>query len=174
MVELKAVGAVLAAVSAAMLGFALGNDLKIRVRLLQEFYKGIVTIHQEMDYMKAPLEEALQHAAAILEEPLSSFFRETGMMLERLPGTPFFGVWEETAQKYLGEAGLSGEDLEPIGQLGRQMGSPEAVGNGNFLSVYERRLEELTERAQEEYRNKAQLYGRLGVLGGIFLVIVLI
>lgn len=172
--EMKMAGAVAAAVCAAMLGFALGNDLKRRGKLLQELYKGIVMIHQEMDYMKAPLEEAMRHAQTILEEPLSSFFRETGTRLERLPGTPFFSVWEEMTQRYLEDSGLAKEDLELVAALGRQLGGTEALGAGNFLAVYEQRVSALAGKAEEEYVNKAQLYGRLGVLGGAFLVILLI
>ena len=74
----------------ALMGFALGNDLKRRAALLRELYKGVVMMHQEVDYLKVPLEEAMQHAGTILTEPLSSFFQETGSRLERLPGTPFF------------------------------------------------------------------------------------
>ena len=66
------------------------------------------------------------------------------------------------------------EDRELLLQLGRQLASPETLERGGFLTVYERRLEELIQKAEKEYQNKAQLYGRLGVLGGIFLVIVLI
>ena len=155
MFEIRAAGALLAAVFSALMGFALGNDLKRRAALLRELYKGVVMMHQEVDYLKVPLEEAMQHAGTILTEPLSSFFQETGSRLERLPGTPFFSVWEESAGLWLKDSGLMQE-------------------RGGFLTVYERRLEELIQKAEKEYQNKAQLYGRLGVLGGIFLVIVLI
>ena len=48
------------------------------------------------------------------------------------------------------------------------------MDRGVLFLFSERRLEELIQKAEKEYQNKAQLYGRLGVLGGIFLVIVLI
>lgn len=174
MFEIRAAGALLAAVFSALMGFALGNDLKRRAALLRELYKGVVMMHQEVDYLKVPLEEAMQHAGTILTEPLSSFFQETGSRLERLPGTPFFSVWEESAGLWLKDSGLMQEDRELLLQLGRQLASPETLERGVFLTVYERRLEELIQKAEKEYQNKAQLYGRLGVLGGIFLVIVLI
>lgn len=171
MTEIKLAGAVLAVVSAALLGFALGNDLKRRIGFLQELQKGLLMLHQEMEYRKTPLEEALQYAGNSLTEPLSSFFRETGIRLEKLPGAPFFSVWEEMADWYLSEAGQKKEDMELIRQLGRQLNGLEAEGNSSLLTIYEQRLQGMIASAKEEYAGKAQLYQRLGILGGIFLVL---
>ncbi|MDO5346186.1 MAG: stage III sporulation protein AB [Lachnospiraceae bacterium] len=171
MIEIKLAGAVLAAVSAALLGFTLGNDLKQRIEFLQNLQKGLIVLHQEMEYRKAPLEEALQYAGNSLTEPLSSFFRETGIRLEKLPGAPFFSVWEEMADWYLSEAGQKKEDLELIRQLGMQLSGLETEGNSGLLKIYEQRLQGMIVSAKEEYAGKAQLYQRLGILGGIFLVL---
>lgn len=171
MFEVRAAGALLAAVSAARMGIALGSELRRRVLLLQDFYKGILMVHQEMDYMKTPLEEALQRAGTVLGDPLSSFFRETGVRLEKLPGTPFFSVWEEMEDWYLSECELKEEDRALIMQWGMQLGNLEPGGNGGVLKVYRDRLEKAIAEAEEEHRSKARLYERLGVLGGIFLVI---
>lgn len=171
MIEVKLAGAVLAAVSAALLGFTLGNDLRRRTEFLQEFHKGLLILHQEMEYRKTPLEEALQYAGNSLKEPLSSFLRETGIRLEKLPGAPFFSVWEEMADWYLSESLQKKEDFEFIRQLGRQLDGLEAEGNSRMLNIYEQRLQGMIASAKKEYEGKAQLYQRLGILGGIFLIL---
>ena len=58
MIEVKLAGAVLAAVSAALLGFTRGNDLRRRTAFLQEFHKGLLILHQEMAYRKPQSERA--------------------------------------------------------------------------------------------------------------------
>ena len=171
MIEVKLAGAVLAAVSVALLGFTLGNDLRRRTEFLQEFHKGLLILHQEMEYRKTPLEEALQYAGNSLKEPLSSFLRETGIRLEKLPGAPFFSVWEEMADWYLSESLQKKEDFEFIRQLGRQLDGLEAEGNSGMLTIYEQRLQGMIASAKKEYEGKAQLYQRLGILGGIFLIL---
>lgn len=171
MTGLKLTGAVLAAVCAALLGFTLGNDMKRRIEFLQELQKGLLMLHQEMEYRKAPLEEALQSVGNSLKEPLSSFFRETGIRLEKLPGAPFFSVWEEMADWYLTGAEGKAEDREWIRQLGRQLDGLESGENSGILTIYEERLQEMVASAKEEYAQKAQLYQKLGVAGGIFLVL---
>ena len=42
------------------------------------------------------------------------------------------------------------EDRELLLQLGRQLASPETLERGGFLTVYERRLEELIQKAEKE------------------------
>ena len=90
MFEIRAAGALLAAVFSALMGFALGNDFKKAGRAAAGAVQGSGDDAQEVDYLKVPLEEAMQHAGTILTEPLSSFFQETGSRLERLPGLLFF------------------------------------------------------------------------------------
>lgn len=174
MFELKVAGSVLVAVFAGLLGLALQNDMKQRILLLQDFYKGIRMIHQEIDYLKAPLGEALQHAGREAYEPLDAFFKEVGESLERLTGASFLDIWETGVWNYLENTPLKPEDLEVICQLGSQLSGLNPGGSKGMLTVLEQRMEALTEEARAEYGSKAQLYGRLGVIGGIFLVILLL
>ena len=66
------------------------------------------------------------------------------------------------------------EDLELIRQLGVQLERMEPGGGSGFLEMIEQRVETALAEAREEYRGKAQLYKRLGMMGGIFLVILLL
>ena len=59
-------------------------------------------------------------------------------------------------------------------QVGRQIGMLEAGEDCGFLKVYEQRTKQLLDEAEQEYGQKAKLYWRLGILGGIFLVVLLI
>ncbi len=174
MFELKVAGAVLAVAFSVMMGAAAGRELGERKTLLKDFYKGLLMLHQEIDYMKTPLEEAMQKTGTVLGEPFSCFFWETGVQLEKLPGTPFFSVWQEMADWYLGSVSLLKEDRELILQVGRQIGMLEAGEDCGFLKVYEQRTKQLLDEAEQEYGQKAKLYWRLGILGGIFLVVLLI
>ena len=174
MVELKVLGAVLVAVFASLMGVAAGNDMRRRVVLLQSFYRGILMIHQEIEYLKTPLEEAARQVGSVLEEPWASFFEMVGKQLEELPGTPFHQVWEEKGKEYLEGLPMHQEDFDLITQTGIQLGHLDAGENSTMLTVFEKPLEALIEEAKAEYQSKAQLYRRLGVMGGIFLVIIFV
>ena len=131
-------------------------------------------IHQEIEYLKTPLEEAARQVGSVLEEPWASFFEMVGKQLEELPGTPFHQVWEEKGKEYLEGLPMHQEDFDLITQTGIQLGHLDAGENSTMLTVFEKPLEALIEEAKAEYQSKAQLYRRLGVMGGIFLVIILV
>ena len=174
MFELKAAGSLLVFVFTGMMGMAVRNDMRQRILLLQDLHKGILLIHQEIDYLKAPLEEAIQHEGASLREPLSSFFRAMGKRLEALPGASFSVIWEEEMERHLKGSLLKRADMDLIRQLGKQLEDLELGGRNGMLTVFEQRLEALLQEAGEEYKSKAQLYCRLGLMGGIFLVILFV
>ena len=174
MAAFKIAGVILVAVSGALLGMVFQRELHQRILLLQDFQQGLLFLHQEITYLKVPLGEAALNAGQPLLEPLASFFRETGKKLEKLPGSSFLEVWTEMEERYLEDIALKQEDLELIRQLGVQLERMEPGGGSSFLEMFEQRVEAALAEAREEYRGKAQLYRRLGMMGGIFLVILLL
>lgn len=171
-VRLTGIGMV--AVFCSLFGFFLQNEMKQRVQLLQELYRSVFMLRQEITYLKAPLEEAAIHIGGTLEDPLASFFQEVGRKLELLPGASFFCVWKEMQKNYLTDSGFKKEDLELLEQFGRYLGSLESGGTEGLLTVYEQRMERAWNEAQKEYQEKAQLYQKLGIMGGIFLILLLL
>lgn len=157
-----------------MMGIAYQNDMRQRIILLQDFYRGILLLHQEITFLKIPLEEAACHAGRGLGTPMKEFFCETGEKLSELIEASFGNVWEEKMQTYLKDTGLKKEDLDLIFQVGQQLGHMETGESDNLFKVYGQRLEQALTEAREEYKEKAQLYKRLGIVGGIFLVILLL
>lgn len=174
MVEFKIAGAFLVAVCAALMGIAFQDDMKKRTGMLQDLYRGFLLLRQEIDYMKFPLEEAMIHISRSLKEPWASFFRETGKKLGLLPGLPFLEVWKEMGQRYLEESPLKKEDWDLLWQLGVQLERMEPGDRSGIFGALEQRIRTALSEASEEYREKAQLYKRLGMMGGIFLVILLL
>lgn len=157
-----------------LMGIAFQSDMRQRIVLLQDFYRGILLLHQEITFLKFPLEEAACHAGQGLGSPMKDFFCETGKKLSELTEASFGSVWEEMGQTFLKHTGLKAEDLDLIFQMGQQLGRMETGESENLFKVYEQRLELALAEAREEYKEKAQLYKRLGIVGGIFLVILLL
>ncbi|MDD2960201.1 MAG: stage III sporulation protein AB [Lachnospiraceae bacterium] len=174
MFELKAAGAVLVLLFGGLMGMSLSDDMKMRISLLREFQKGFLFLHQEMNYLKEPLGEAARHAGVTLAEPFAGFFESMGKDLEELPGVSFFYVWEEKCHQYLDHTALTEGDIDLILQLGRQLNGLDAGDGSRIMAVFEQRLEEAVKEAKETYGSKAQLYRRLGIMGGIFVIILLV
>lgn len=168
------IGAALIVLFCAWMGMSFQNDLRQRVMLLQDFYRGIALLHQEVTFLKFPLEEAVCHAGKGLHFPMKAFFCKTGERLGELTENSFANVWEEMEKQYLQTAPLRKEDLDLILEMGQQFGRMETAETENLFKVYEQRVELALSDAREDYKEKSQLYKRLGIVGGIFLVILLL
>ncbi len=171
MENFRLAGAVLAALCASVYGFVLQRDLKIRMDFLMELHRCLLLLRQEIVYLKTPLAEAMRRTGGASREPLSSFLQAVGKRLAVLSDTGVCPVWRKAVREYLGELPLKKADLELLYQLGKQFEGLAGRRDGELLQVYQFRLEDLAREAKEEYKNKAQLYQRLGIVGGIFLVV---
>lgn len=156
------------------MGSAFQNEMHQRIWLLQEFHKGFLLLHQEVSYLKIPLEEATGHAGTGVKKNIMDFFCAVSKRLGELQEASFEMVWEEMVQHYLEDTAMKRTDLELIMQMGQNLGNSVMGEEDRIFRVCEQRLEQVIKEAQEDYKEKAELYKRLGIMGGIFLVILLL
>lgn len=150
------------------------TEMQQRIYLLQEFKKGFLLLHQEAVYFKISLEEAAGHAGRGVKQPLKEFFCAVSERLRELQEASFETVWEEMVKLHLFSTAMKQEDLDLILQIGQNLGSSVMGEENRIFQVFEQRMEQALKEAKEEYTDKAELYKRLGIMGGIFLVILLL
>ena len=81
-------------------------------------------------------------------------------------------LWEEKLS-LLGRTGLLSEDLDLIRELGGRIQSVDVGIQLEVLKFYEEMAGGRAKKAGEEYTVKARMYRYLGVLFGLFVVILL-
>ena len=76
-------------------------------------------------------------------------------------------IWDESIEKWFGKSKLTKSEKEELYQVGRCLGYVEGI------ELYLDQLEIFIKKNREEAANKKKMYQSIGVLGGLFLVIVL-
>jgi stage III sporulation protein AB len=94
--------------------------------------------------------------------------------LNELGGVSFAAIWSESIGKGLENTSLSKKDLLNLVQFGENMGYLDKEMQLNTIDLYLTQIEEEIKELSKTVKEKTYMYNTLGILGGIFLTIVML
>lgn len=170
----KLVGAVLVLVSA----YAMGSVLALRVKEQEKWLKEIKTtmflLLGELEYRQMPLPEALEMIGKRHGGNLQTFFQVLSEELKKKEGFSLQEIWQQLAILALKDSPLSKQQKEEFAELGLYFTETDRETRKNSMEFYLNRLEEDIVSIRETGGEKAYLCRTLGMLGGIFLLILVL
>lgn len=170
----KIVGSILIVAASTGIGFLKGMDMQKYLKELQELKQLFLMLRSEIKYTKAPLGEAFFHIGKRLEGSFGKWLLMVARQLEEKSGNTFSVLWNQSVESVLVETKLKKTDTERLKSLGMNMGYLDAEMQLGTIDLYLEQLEVEIRRTREALETKKRLCNCLGVMGGIFLVIVFI
>lgn len=170
----KLTGAILVIASCSFLGFYFSLELKTRIDDLKELKKIIILLRGDIQYANTPLPEAVQALSKRHKGKYKMFLKNISSRLLELNGKSFAEIWKEGVARDLLESSLSKEDFELINQLGESIGYLDKKMQINTLDLYLEEIEEIIEDLSQTVKEKTHMYNSLGIMGGIFIIIILL
>lgn len=167
----KIVGSLLIILASTGIGFLKGREFQCYLRELLELKRIFMMLKSEICYTKAPLGEAFFHIGKRTEGVFGTWLLRLGRELEEKTGKTFGDVWTQTAEESLTESRLKKSDMEQLLSLGMHMGYLGQEMQLGTIDLYLEQLEVEIQRARENMDTKKRLCNCLGVMGGIFLVV---
>lgn len=170
----KLMGAILVLVSAYAIGSLLALQVKEQEKWLKDIKTTLFLILGELEYRQVPLPEALAIVGKRHGGRLASFFRNLSGELSRKEGFSLQELWKKEAVIALKDCPLRAEQKEEFGDLGLYFMESDKDTRRSSLEFYLNRLEEDIVHLRETGADKAYLCRTLGMLGGIFLLILVL
>lgn len=171
---IKIAGALFLMGSAAAIGFIKAEELKERVKILQELHRMILLLQGEFRFHRASLSEAFENVAGRVSDPFSLFLRKTAARLESREQGGFEEVWKETAEALLENDGFHKEDREILNILQSSLGYLDLTMQTETLNLAMIQTEEAVKAAREKQESKGRLYRTMGVTAGALLTLLMI
>lgn len=171
---IKIVGSLFLMCSAAAIGFLKAEELKIRVKRLQELKRMMILLQGELRFHRASLSEAFESVAGRMEEPFQSFLNETSERLEQREAGGFEGIWEEMSERLLQTEGFRKEDERFLEVLRNGLGYLDLTMQTETLNLALIQAEEAIGIAKEQQQNRGKLYQTMGVTVGALLTLLII
>ncbi len=170
----RIVGAILIVLASGGIGVVKGMELQKYLRELEQLRQFFWMLRREIQYTKAPFSEAFFHIGKRMEGTHGEWLLYLAGQLEEKAGITFFQLWKESIDRCLIKSQLKRKDKEELKEIGRQMGALDEKMQLGTIDLYLEQLAFVIQKTREELVAKKRLCNCLGVMGGIFLVIILI
>ncbi|MEE1032917.1 MAG: stage III sporulation protein AB [Ruminococcus sp.] len=170
----KIIGAILLILCCGGFGYFKGNQCGQRVNQLMELAKITEFLKGEIAFSRTTLPEALERIGKKTAEPFAEFLLELSKSMKTYSGEGFAELLKIEMEKYLKNSFLEKEDLENFYQAYRNLGYLDKEMQIHILERYIKEQERLIDMLSQQLPAQKKLFHSLGVLGGIFLTIILI
>lgn len=171
---LKISGCIMILLSTTGVGCLLGSEYLRRMEDLRSVQSIVFLLQGDIRYGNTMLAQALQNAAKRHGGRLSSFFMEVAEKLEECSGVSLYEIWKAAAEKHLKESSFSKKDKYLLEELGKNLGYQDKEMQLKSLEAYHLQVGDKLNALMSDMKEKTHLYRTLGVLAGVFVVILVL
>ena len=171
---MRFIGGILIITATTGAGILYGMELQEYLEKLLYIRHIIYMIKGELEYSQAPLSEAFGRISVRVREPYRRWLSAMEKQVENREEDAFLKIWMRSVDKYLKELHLKSEHSIQLKELGTYLGQTDGASESRNLQLYLGRLELEIEKVREGMAAKKRIGNCLGVMGGIFLVVLLI
>lgn len=164
----KMIGGLLIILSCTWWGVEKSREISIHRKELEELERIFTLLQSEMQYVKRPIGEIF---AKLKRQEIGRYQRwmgELSMSETALGKRTFQELWRTSIDHHFKETFLTKRELEELKEIGNHIGYSEAI------RLYLVQLDNSIQVTKEEEKEKKKLYQSMGILSGIFLVLVFI
>lgn len=144
-----------------------------RLGLLKEWQRLLLLMSQEISF-HTTLSEVFVYVGNRAGKPYDVFFQNLSRKIKSCEGRAFHELFSEEVDQTLISSSLSKEDLTNIKMLGAMMEGADRSMQETVLERHRQELELSIEELRSILPQQQKLYRSLGILGGIFLGILLL
>lgn len=170
---MKIPGMLLIILSGAALGAEAGRSLRRHWQSLEELKSLIIFLKGEIQYGAAPLGELFFRLSDKADGSLPLFFRETAKEMAKEDHIPLEEILRKKAKDFLGESGLTEKEKKRLVKVCTQMGRLDRMTQIGTLEGYLYEILQEEQTAMEKVKQKETMYRCLGIMGGLFLAVLL-
>lgn len=170
----KLLGCVLIFFASAGTGFLYAADFQRSLDQMIYLQQIIYMLKGEMEYTQAPLCEMFGRVAVRVKEPYRSWLGRLELETENRCEKLFSDIWDQCMREELSELRLKGEYENLVRELGTSLGQMDAKTGVGTFTLYLNRMTLEIQKARESLSSRKRLSSCLGIMGGLFLVIILI
>lgn len=170
---MKLVGSCLIISGASGYGFWLARRYGEHLEALEYLRQMIYLLKGQILYANAPLEEAFETVGRRTEGFLAELFLQVAGRINRQEGEPFAQMWKDTIGQIDKDALLTPKDRQSLKDLGEHLGFLDREMQERNLLLYLEQLDLEIQNMRGQKQERSRLYTGLGIMGGLFLAVLL-
>lgn len=172
-VVLKVIGAGLLLTGCSGLGLWFAGNYRRHLEGLEQLRRMLLLLKGQILYANAPLEEAFRRVGEKSQGGLGTFFCAVADRIENQQGEVFYDMWQEEIALLGPEIPLDKKDRRELATFGEHLGFLDREMQERTILLYLEQLDLAIDDGRAHQKEKSRLYTSLGIMGGLFLVIIL-
>lgn len=133
----------------------------------------ISLLQSEIRYSRVFLGEIFHNIGQGTKEPYKSWLLEMSERADAFSGDSMEDIWKSSIERNLKILELPQCELEALKSLGNQLGYADIQVQMRLLDLYQEHLNRTIREVHDEVQTKVRLYHCLGVMGGLFVAVLL-
>ena len=170
----RVIGAVLIITATSGAGYLYGADLKRYLDKMLYLRYIVGLIRGEMAYTGAPLSVIFRSFGGRVREPCASWLKNVASEIDQREESAFARIWNRGIDRWLKDLNLKSTHSIFLKELGTFLGQSDRDTLDRSLTMYLNRMDLEIEKLREGLATKRKISRCLGVMSGIFLVVVLL
>lgn len=164
----KIAGSFLVILSCAMIGYEKATEVTKHRKDLEELQRIFIMVQTELKYIKTPFKDLFLKLHRKTNGRFKEWLLDMANSLNTFQQGTLEEIWSSSVDKHLKESFLTKNELEELRQIGKHISHMEA------LDLFLTQIEGFIQQTREEEKSKKKMYQSMGIMVGIFLVIMLI
>ncbi|HLR71402.1 MAG TPA: stage III sporulation protein SpoIIIAB [Pseudogracilibacillus sp.] len=169
---MKLLGALLFIVTTTWIGFEWSHRLTTRPKHIRQVKSALQILEAEILYSQSPLKEAFAMIAKQMPDPTRSFFAHLNMDLQQ-EHSNLVPVWAKNISNFKKQSCLGNNEIEIMLQFGRTLGRHDFYQQQKQIQLALGHLDRELEEARDEQIRYSKMVKSLGILFGLFIVLLL-
>lgn len=170
---IRIVGAVFVVLSCSGLGFFMASQWKEHLKTVERLRKMIFLLKGEILYAQSSLAEAFERTGNKTGGELGTLFIAVSKRLFAQKGESFYSIWQEEIETLPSDICLSREDKQNLKDLGEHLGYLDLDMQERNILLYLEQLDLTIGYLRKHKQEKSRLYTSLGIMGGLFLTLIM-
>ncbi|GAB3791418.1 stage III sporulation protein SpoIIIAB [Virgibacillus kimchii] len=167
------IGALLFVGTTTWVGFEWSHRLTTRPKHIRQLKNALQILEAEIVYSHLPLQDAFYNISNQIPEPVQTFFTSlhTTMNTEK---NSLYEIWEAQVRHLMVISSLGNNEAEILRQFGRTLGQHDVEQQQKHIQLAVHHLDRELENARDNQFKYSKMAKSLGILCGLFIVLLLI
>lgn len=170
---MKWIGALLLISATTWTGFDISYKLNNRPTHIRQLKNALQILEAEILYSQLSLQDAFHTIGKQTPYPISTFFLDLSCQLEKKT-TTLYPIWEEQVESLITQSCLKINEKEILLQFGQTLGQHDFEQQQKHITLTIHHLNRELEEARANQSRYSKMAKGLGILCGLFIVLLLL
>jgi len=166
------IGALLFIGTTTWIGFEWSHRLTTRPKHIRQLKNALQILEAEIVYSRLPLQDAFYNISNQIPDPINTFFKllYKRMLKER---KSLYEIWEYEVNGLMKMSSIDNNEAEILRQFGRTLGQHDVQQQQKHIQLAVHHLDRELENARDNQFKYSKMAKSLGILCGLFIVLLL-